>query len=276
MVGGVVLLAATQLFGTDLLGIGHGSAPQELDRAATLSVRTVDVPLREGQFRYVRSEYRGITLLPDGGAVASQLRREEWMPKDPHQPWLLRTTQVGKPHWVPGHEGSGPAAAQLNPMLGEWTAPCGGYSFMAQPVDCEHGSETNPTPEFLAKLPSDPAKLWMQLASSGVQQGLHNISGLLATGRIPGQTRSLLYQALKHATGIRVTSDAVNVDGRTGLGISAAGDGDGLEFMVDPDTGQFLGSRLVLSKTTQGFPQGTVLQTDSVRMGVADKIGAAP
>lgn len=65
------------------------------------------------------------------------------------------------------------------------------------------------------------------LADSGSEtDAVIDVGNALSTGRIPAEYRALLYRALAHAPNLRVTEQAVTLDGRTGtaLGINAYGD----------------------------------------------------
>lgn len=268
------------------LGTGSGNAPRAsaaevLDDAAGLAAKVKDQPVGPGQYRYVSRRSEGITFHDDGDVVSrSGVSQDTWIPADPRDTWLERRAETGKSSWVPGHEGDGPAPDEPAGLVGEWSAPCGAFGYFADDSkpSCDKGDWANPTPEFLAGLPKDPAKLYQRLlADSGSEAGVViEVGNTLSTGRIPAEYRALLYRAVAHAPNLRVTEDVATLDGRTGTALGVDFDGLVRDFIIDPTNGEFIGYREVLSEEDHDVAAGTVRESSSTTTAVVDEAGEGP
>jgi hypothetical protein len=193
--------------------------------------------------------------------------------------WLERRGEIGKPSRVPGHEGSGPAP-DASSVAGEWTAPCGAFGYWAEDSkpSCDQGSWANPTPEFLAGLPKDPIQLYKRLlADSGTEaDAVIDVGNALSLGRIPAEYRALLYRAIAHAPNLHVTERVATLDGRTGTALGINAHGEVRDFVIDPDNGEFIGYREVLSAEEHGMEAGTIRAWSSTTTAVVDTAGEGP
>ena len=275
-----LLVAQTLDFG----GVGGGppraAAAPVLNKAAGLAATAGDQQVGPGQYLYVSTRSAGLTFHDvEGEAVYRSAKFiDTWIPADPRDTWLERRGEIGKPSWVPGHEGDGPPPGEPAGFVGEWRAPCGAFGYWAQDSkpSCDQGSWANPTPEFLAGLPKDPEQLYKRLlADSGTEaDAVITVGDVLGTGRIPAEYRALLYRAIAHAPNLRVTEQVATLDGRTGTALGIEAYGQIRDFVIDPDTGEFIGYREVLSEEEHGIPAGTVRAQFSTTTAVVDEAGA--
>jgi hypothetical protein len=276
-----MLVAQTLDFG-GIGGTPRASAAPVLDKAAGLAATAKDQQVGPGQYLYVSVRTEGITFDGADGDVVSRggVFVDTWVPANPRDNWLERRGEIGKPAWVPGHEGDGPAPDASEGLAGEWTAPCGAFGYWADDSkpSCDKGSWTNPTPEFLAGLPKDPEQLYKHLlADSGTEtDAIIDVGGALSTGRIPAAYRALFYRAIAHAPNLRVTEQVATLDGRTGTALGIDAYGHISDFVIDPVNGEFIGSREVLSEEEHGMAAGTVREWSSTTTAVVDTAGARP
>ncbi|TWP54043.1 hypothetical protein FKR81_00270 [Lentzea tibetensis] len=275
--GGLVLQTV------DFTGNGPSStatAAESLNRAADLAAGVSDQLLSPSQYRYVRSRYRGITLSwGTDEAYASGVLNEAWIPTDPRQEWMERQVDDGPTEWLPGHEGTGtpPGNGGRN---GEFRARCGNFGYFSAdtPDRCTHGGWNNPTPEFLAALPTDPKELYRRLVADGRNGdagALTLVRDALTSGRIPAAQRALLYRALANAAGIQITDNRANLDGAEGMALGIRVGEDFQEIIINPADGAFIGWREVVA-VDGVLSKGTVRQSSATTTGVADVLGTRP
>ncbi|MGW6934190.1 CU044_5270 family protein [Lentzea sp. NPDC054927] len=272
----------------DLTGVGSNSATaaEELTKAADLASRVVDRPVGPGQFRYVRTRYEGIMIESgDGPAKASStdMVQEQWIPSDFRDEWMFKNT-INSVKWVPGHEGSGkPEAATSFKDGEEFRAKCGNYSYFAegQPDRCTAASFHNPTPEFIAALPKDPKELLAKLRDEGhAEEAGAFMSALnaLRTGQYPAEVRANLFRALALLPGLVVTDKRANLDGKEGVALGKKYYDDFTEIIIDPDNGDFIGTREVVAEDQPegkaSLKKGTVRSSSAVTAGIVGSLGA--
>jgi len=92
----------------------------------------------------------------------------------------------------------------------------------------------------------------------------------LRNGVTPADLRAALYRVMSTLPGIVVTQDVINLDGRAGTALGIQGPGIRQDVIIDPTTGQFIGSRSVQTAQAEGIPAGTTVgwtavQTEVVR-----------
>jgi hypothetical protein len=270
----------------DLTGAGGNSATaaEELIKAADLASRVVERPVGPGQFRYVRTHYEGITV--GGGtstAWSTDMTNEEWIPADRRDEWMLKAA-VKPSEWVEGHEGDGrPESGSAFKDGQEFRGKCGKYSYYAegQPDRCTAGGFHNPTPEFLASLPTDPQALLARLKDEGRESdggALQQAREALQSGQYPATTRANIFRALALLPGLVVTEKKANLDGKEGVALGIRYFDEFTEIIIDPENGDFLGGRETvaedLSADMGGLAKGTVRQSSAVTSKVVDSLGA--
>lgn len=140
------------------------------------------------------------------------------------------------------------------------------------PCVVQAGSWTNPTPEWLASLPTDPEQLVEKLltATQPSQSVLYPAIRTLASGAVPANVRAALYQALTLMPGGYGLEDVPDLDHRRGLAIGVEDNGIHDEIVINPADGSFLGERQYDPGT------GTVIAYSAMDYGIADSLGIAP
>lgn len=154
-------------------------------------------------------------------------------------------------------------------------AGCGNLDAAAgAPVPCivQAGSWTNPTPEWLASLPTDPEQLVEKLmaATQPSQSVLYLAIRTLASGTVPANIRAALYRALTLMPGGYGLENVPNLDHRRGLAIGVEDNGIHDEIVINPADGTFLGERQYDPGT------GTVIVYSAMDYGIAGSLGIAP
>jgi hypothetical protein len=89
-----------------------------------------------------------------------------------------------------------------------------------------------------------------------------------------------VYKALMSMPGLGLTDNAATVDGQRGVALGVSDGTLRQEIVIDPGTGRFIGDRLTLVVDGRDcwakVKAGSVIEFNSVRVGVAEKIGVAP
>ncbi|KOV82899.1 CU044_5270 family protein [Nocardia sp. NRRL S-836] len=277
-----VLTAGALAASTVDTGTGpSATAAEELIHAADLADRVTVPPLGPGQYLYVRSRYRGIVVESGSDkAWTSGAATEEWVPADHRDEWLLRTEDTGPTEWLPGHEGDGKPDPGRFKGKQEFRGKCGKYSYYAegQPDRCTNGSFSNPTPEFVASLPSDPRALYEKLKADGGTDDpgvLMQAREALDSGRMPARVRADIFRALALLPGLVVTEKRANLDGEEGVALGIKYYEDFQEIIIDPADGDFIGSRSTVAEKGT-LDKGTVRSSSSVSTAVVGSLGTRP
>ncbi|ONI78813.1 hypothetical protein ALI144C_29000 [Actinosynnema sp. ALI-1.44] len=215
---------------------------------------------------------------------------ETWIPADRTQEWLWRMRETGNRKWIVGRPEQAPAIT--NSPLPDQRARCGDFTISQSEKPCEvAGSWYRPTPQFLASLPTDPRQLYdviyKEVSARSYPPGMpanffesqvfQQVSHLVKPGVAPAGIRANLYRALALTPGLVISDkDAVNLDGRRGVALGIEAEGVKWELLVDPKTGQYIGTRQTQIKAAEGgTPPGTVTST-AVKIGVVEKMGDKP
>ena len=303
-----VTVGALNFGGSGLTPAANAEAVAVLANAADVTVQTVDAPVGPGQYRYVKnkaSQWVGIELQRAGGSADCFFRYEEttetWIPADRDQDWLRRFTRTDplETKSCTMTELLHAPAFAMPPVPERETRAKGGrfdYSVRVIPSGTDESgairftplggdqaareespvSIYHPTPEYLATFPRDPQKLFTKLRDlvclSGDGCAVVAAEGMLGTGQVPGDLRAAVYRALTRIPGMTVVDRQANLDGRVGIAIRIAGPGWFDDLIVDPKTGDYIGSR----SNVKDSPGGSLLHSSAVTTGVADVIGAPP
>ncbi|MEU8264886.1 CU044_5270 family protein [Micromonospora sp. NPDC048999] len=109
-----------------------------------------------------------------------------------------------------------------------------------------------PTPAYLNDLPTDATGMLhhlQRMSGGGTMQSnertFANVGGLIQSGYLPAQSRAALYEAATKIPGVVANQTMTDAAGRTGIGVSLAGDIDRYELLFDSNTYQFLGWQVV-------------------------------
>lgn len=144
-----------------------------------------------------------------------------------------------------------------------------------------------PTYRYLASLPTDPQSLLL-LVHAGTQDNgkdkdtdpnlvaFRKIEDLLITQLMPPAVGGAFCQATTAVPGVTVVSDAVDLLGRHGIGVTGSDGTDRVEMIFDRDTCEYLGNRrtrLVDTQAQGGLRAGAVSEEAVVLRTVTDRAG---
>ncbi|MFJ1594321.1 CU044_5270 family protein [Kitasatospora albolonga] len=232
-----------------------------LNRISDAAARSGTGPVRDDQFVYVRSQIR-YGDLTSGTLVTTPLsEREDWYAQKPGPQMKLGLSR---------EDGE---TLPINPQLGdtEGTAPGIG----------------RPTYRWLAELPTDPRKLLDHITAltpkpeeqEHAQAVFDEIGHLVGFMVMPPETAAALYKAAALIPGVTEAPDAVDAVGRKGVGIARvdAHSSWRSEWVFDPETLTYLGSRSFLTADTEYGKKSALLNADAVvKRAVVDKAGVRP
>jgi hypothetical protein len=250
-----------------------------LNEAADHAINQTDEPLRPGQYRYVseRISFVGTAWNASEVTFAARMRTTEttWVPFDESGTWTKDVRHDGPLEVIVDNgasESEKSGIERSGPPVGRLTARCGDFFSMAADP-CHHGFDDKQlTSAMIATLPRDPQTLLREdLLDNDLDIALQRADIWLRSGLVPGDLRAALYRALASVPGMRITDGLANLDGRTGVAFG----GNGRDIIIDPATGQFIGTRTI-DDGTQGTPKGTVLDSSSLVTGVVDRVGDVP
>ncbi|SEB32929.1 hypothetical protein SAMN04489727_0632 [Amycolatopsis tolypomycina] len=140
----------------------------------------------------------------------------------------------------------------------------------------------NPTPAYLASLPTDPGRLLAVLRESvdvpgpdGDRQVFKAGTGLAtaADALLPPALRAALYQALAMVPGVERIPGQVDLAGRAGVAIALTAKGKRTELVIDPETSRTLGFRMVTATALDGMAPGTVVYSATKNQKVVERLG---
>lgn len=253
--------------------IGSAIAAQALSQAAS---KTGDVVLQPGQFLYVRNRViSGGSGNGNGDDVKYLYLQDEvyetWVPADQGQTWEHRRTSSGRKTFLKGSAADLPSIP--DPMvLGDWKARDGAFFGDKMAANFE-----DPTPAYLAALPRDPKQLYTKLrAEAAGDEGvelLRRIQFGLNTGLIPADLRKAVFQALAYLPNLKIVGQDVDLDGRHGQAFGVEHDSQLEELIIDTATGQYLGSRTVVTADWHGIKAGTQLWSSALTTKVVGAMG---
>jgi RNA polymerase sigma-70 factor (ECF subfamily) len=278
-----VTALATVLVAGDLTGTTEqvpilGSAPQPATaaqvfrQAADASVRTSDPVVGPGQYLEVAVQEQSQVFFTEDFSALVPYSLTVYRPADASAEWtLVRTSGTPTAYFPTDRAAEVEAAWKADPAnaypSGTIRARDGAF----------YGSPW--TPSDLATMPRDPDALYDWVSAHATGSVSHEeamtvlITDRLATGMVPADLRSAMYQVLARIPGSTVTHDVVTLDGRKGVGIgrTEAGREDAwTEVVIDPTTGDFIGTRSLVGKATRTLPAGTVTDSTSVTTSVVD------
>jgi hypothetical protein len=156
------------------------------------------------------------------------------------------------------------------------------------PTDDRKPGMGNPTPAYLASLPTDPEKLLKVLRAEG--DGNTELTNSLIFKTIPSlatrtdavispQLRSAFVRVLALLPDVQRVPGQVSILGRTGVAIAETHDDIRHEIIFDPETARIIGYAVVAvrdmtySDNVQ-VPEGTILDAKICEQTVVTKVGA--
>ncbi|GAA0947073.1 hypothetical protein [Pseudonocardia zijingensis] len=265
-----------------------------------LAIAVSDRPMAPHQYRFVETHAWWLgTFGPHQHLTEHRLR--QWIPAQPEREWVLERELTGAQTWLTGSaeeaREDGFDLYDLAPV-GRFRARYGefdtvpdpdldldlggdlGSAFCPRPRPPRRGSWQSPTPEFLGRLPRDPAALLDRLREENPGSWFGPFAAAvtaLRTALVPAELRSAFFRALTALPGVSFTDDARNVDGHECLALVHDAGRTRTELFLDPADGQFAGERDTLRTDSRaGLRAGTVISTTAVRTAVVDAEGELP
>ncbi|MCX4455181.1 CU044_5270 family protein [Streptomyces sp. NBC_01340] len=213
--------------------------------AAAASARKTPEP-GPGQYVYVKSEVSFLSVshtdTDKSKAWVQPLHiREVWNSPDGKQGWL------DEPGYKP--KGGITLDSDVEPSLGA------------------------PSYDYLKTLPTDPdvllEKIYKETKGQGNspdQQAFTTVGDLLIEELVPAKLNAALYRAAAKIPGVVVVDHAKDAAGREGIALAHVDQksGDRTEWIFDPKTYAYLGSRAVQVKQADGVKPGTVIESTAV------------
>jgi hypothetical protein len=136
----------------------------------------------------------------------------------------------------------------------------------------------NPTPAYLASLPTDPGQLLAMLRTTvGNDREVFKEGAALSTmadALLSPELRAALYQALAMVPGVERIPGTVDLAGRPGVAIAHSARGMRTELVIDPASSRMLGFRMVQLTDADGVPAGTVIYSATADQKIVDRVGA--
>ncbi|BCJ49539.1 hypothetical protein Asp14428_10140 [Actinoplanes sp. NBRC 14428] len=235
-----------------------------LHAAAEAAERSAPPVLRPGETRYVAVHRSTLESVPAGRgrtlAVRNDTLTEEWIPADRHDEWLQRVRDAAPPQiW---DDRSRTFVDDDPAPVTEWRGRCGSYFARRTQDPCRRpGLWQDPTPQFIATLPADPAELLARLRASAPDGGFRDQEALLGAAQalerdlLPPPVRARMYRALALLPGLTVTGRRAVPHGRPGTALGLDHAGTRAELVIDPANGVYLGrTRSLTAPTTASAP----------------------
>jgi hypothetical protein len=281
--------------------IGAGADASSVLRLAAANALTQEpVKIRSEQYIYRRIDSEFLSVRGDagsGGPVARVLvtrRHEMW--------YLAQGISVQRMRITEGASRTPltPADAAAATRLGwDLTAPAvideyGPTTPYERPAGCtscpiakDRGLLFQPTPEYLASLPADPARLLATFREAVGDQNSHSPDQQLfealmqllrdAYPMMSPDLRSTLYQVIGAIAGVVRIDGQVVLGGRSGIAIgrdreATEGGTQRTELVFDTSGHELLGFRTVQIRAADGFPVGTVTGTDRIAYAIVDDL----
>ncbi|WP_086853767.1 CU044_5270 family protein [Amycolatopsis kentuckyensis] len=237
--GETVNLVVRRVANARPLDVGHGGYLYSTERA--LSVQTVTGP--DGPASYVAEDVTERWSAVDEGTL----------------PKLVKTTRGLNARPLTPADGARLAAYGTDYTKVVTYTDTPGTDPKNTPATPAKPGLANPTPAYLASLPTDPQRLKAVLEADGP---IFKRVGALATtadALLSPALRSALYQVLATIPGVERVPGQVDLAGRPGVAIARTADGKRAEIVIDPVSSRMLGFRIVAVTAADGIPAGTVV-----------------
>ncbi|MFF0520136.1 CU044_5270 family protein [Actinomadura nitritigenes] len=182
--------------------------------------------------------------------------------KDRNQSWISvdgsRTGLVRLKNWIRPRPDEG-----VPPDGDSVLKPCGQVPPIERP--------------YLGDVPADPDALLRLLATSGdgtrAERQWEAVIDLIDRPAPPA-VRAALFRAIARISGVRLASDSVDAVGRHGVAVTRTRDGVREELVFDPVTHRYLGTRNVVTRSSDqlGKRGSTLFASAVVRTEIVDKV----
>jgi hypothetical protein len=262
-----------------------GSVPATVDLVVRRVANAEPLDLRHGGYLYTADRAVSVQSAtgPDGLAYyVTEDVTERWSAVgEGTGPKLMRTTRGLNAHPLT------PADAEKLARYGTDYAKVSTstYEPSSNPKLAEVPSPpglANPTPAYLASLPTDPGRLLAILRDSVGEDGpngdrqVFKAGTALATAAdalLPPGLRAALYRALAEVPGVERIPGQADLAGRPGVAIAHTYDGRRTEIVIDPVTSRTLGYRMVTTAARDGIPPGTVVYSATKNQKIVEHLG---
>lgn len=241
-------------------------AVEALDSAATQTLKASDPAMRPDQFLQVdiTAVYTDHGI---GGAgslywLESQ-NRQMYVPADGRGPWTINFEE-SRPVAYFG-EATEAAVLELEARTPRSRSERGDLRQVEAPLSTEE----------LAALPLEPQKLLETIRGKGNSddvQAFGWISDLLRTGVLSAKLRAALYRAAALIPGVSIADRQATLNGSEGIAVGMVDNRDNTrrEMILDRETGQFIGERVVDLDGYDAVPPGTTTAWTAVTTSVVD------
>jgi hypothetical protein len=261
------------------------SAAAEVLTTAADRIGAADPVVQPGEYLYIEEHRWDMVSTQDGDKELTYLQEnviQTWVPYDRSQEWLQRSHNTDQRKWIEGSEADLPAPE--NPAVEELRAKCGYFHPEGGMKPCEFkGNWENPTPAFVAALPTDPQNLYDKLRSAMAEEGpspdaaiVDFVQDSISRGLLPAGLRASLYRALALLPSLKISDRHANLDGRTGIALEIETHDRTQELIIDPTTGQYIGERETTTRDFGAVKAGTVTSYTALSTAVASEIGEPP
>lgn len=273
------LVGVSPLAGLDgSRGGATAEAAELLDDAATLSIGASDPVVGPGQYLRIETKSNSIGSfgLPDGTMFSAAVPETStvYEPADPEADWVL-VRKSGEPTaFYPAAEAERWAAeyAAIGTPYPEGTIRAQDGAF--------YGPEPWADPDVESMPTDDPQKTlaWFDDRYTGgssnkAEDTFVRATDLLRQGTVRADQRAAIYGMLTLVPGVTITDATATLDGRTGVALGRdepARDGERQEIVIDPETGAFIGERILAGAEGYEVPAGEVTGSTSVTTTVVD------
>jgi hypothetical protein len=258
------------------------------------AIAVSDRSMAPHQYRFVETHAWWLgTFGPHQHLTEHRLR--QWIPAQPDREWVLERELTGAQTWLTGSaEEAREDGFDLHDLapVGRFRARHGDFGtspdsdpdldtvLCARPGPPRRGSWQSPTPEFIGRLPRDPAALLTRLREDNPGSWFGPFAAAvtaLRTVLVPAELRAAFFRALTALPGVSFTDDALNVDGHECFALVHDAGRTRTELLLDPSDGQFAGERDTLRTDSRaGLRAGTVISTTAVRTAVVESEGELP
>lgn len=264
------------------------AAAAALNQAAEITLTTKDPVVLPTQYLEITETRRDLMVwYADGKHVSARYftttTNTRWIPGDPTRQSVLVAGCSSTPQ--PGDFLDAQSAAfvaeqtanygprQCSPITSRGVGPSLGDARVTSPWMA-------PNAAFLAGLPRDPHDLFERVRDGAAPVDTNTVedvmmgrvTDLLRTGTVPADLRAALFRAAALIPDVDVTSDAVTMDGHTGVAVARAVARTNVrqELVFDPHTGLVVGQRTVLLEADGTLPAGFVTGSSYQSQQVVD------
>ena len=268
------------LIGGDVIGLAGwrggatARAAEVLNNAAQTTIKTVDPVVGPGQYLRIKS-----TNVWSSASVAADGFTYQWLDTEKFDMYIPANRAA---EWVWQRSGRVPTTF-FDAKSKEYVERNSDYLPHPELLRALNGAFYGSPGGWLATdmstFPRDPYRLLNSIYKQTLGKGqsvdgeaLVFIADLLRTGVVPADLRAALYKAAAMIPGVTITEGQANLDGRTGVAIGRLEEGPSKtrqEIIIEPETGQLIGERAVLTQAQGAIPAGTATTWTAIDTSVS-------